>query len=688
MWLCFDIISFALGGVTVKKYIVSYGTALLISLVGLVFGMLYPSNTIIVILAVLSILPILLLIANILLSKQYIEKIRRAKVADMQAYMLRHRAEAQTTATVLLRKLQRMRRTTAIYAIFLWCLAACPALLGGMLYGLTSAGIYIGALYSGTIFFAVYTRIRKKDPIILNENSLVLSREEYPHIYSAATRAADTLNCRGSITILLTFDCNASIVRDGNKYYLQLGVILLNLLSEEELYCICLHEFSHYSAKNEASEREKQYNAWITSSKNISTLMLFLTNLFVFFDVRYLFDHMTYSYATSVVTETEADRDMAKYGSPEVAASALLKINYDDKFRWEEGVTNEPTPYASEEPTSNYISERLERFKSAIKDRHEVWSEMLAREILPNNASHPTLKMRLETLGVDKINYVEYDISADYKNETQKALKLADKRLCDMQDSYEADRKECYLEPLERITEWKNNGMPISAETYADIITDMKNIGLHEEAEALCERAIQELDENSSQHAYFIKGCALLYRYDESGMDLVYHAIETNHNYLEEGLQIIGEFCCITGREKELLEYRERAQKFAQKDKDEYSETGFLSKDDKLSRDDMPREMLEEILAYIKSVDGDIIENIYLVRKTISDSFFTSAFVIHFYGGTDAQRDEIMHKIFRYLDTYPVEWHFSLFDYFEFPQVKIDKIEGSLVYSKSKNKGE
>ena len=654
-------------------------------MVGLVLGMIYPSNTMVAILAVLSVLPVLFLIANILLSKQYVTKINRSKVADMQSYMLRHRAEAEKTATVLLRRLQRMRRVSTIYTIILWCLAACASLLGGILYEVTdSASLYIGVLYSGTIFFAIYTRIRKKDPIVLNENALILSREEYPRIYATATRAAEALNCRGNITILLSFDCNASIARDGNKYYLLLGVVLLNILSEDELYCICVHEFSHCSAKNAAIDREQQYSAWLSSRKNISPIMLFFTNFFVFFDVRYLFDHMTYDYATSVIRETEADRDMAKHGTPEIAASALLKLNYDDKFRWESGVKNETTPYASETPNPHYMSEHLALFKNAITAHHEAWDEMLAREILPNNASHPIFKMRLETLGVNKVNYVEYDICPTYQKEQQQSIEFADKNLYDIRN-YENDRKEYYLDPLARITEWKNNGMPISAETYADIITDLKSIGLHEEAETLCDRAMQELDENSSQHAYFIKGCALLYRYDESGMDLIYHAIESNHNYLEEGLQIIGTFCCTTGREKDLLEYRQRAQKFAQKDKDEYSETGFLSKDDNLSRDDMPREMLEEILAYIKSVDGDIIENIYLVRKTISNNFFTSAFVIHFYGGTDEARNEIMHKIFRYLDTYPVDWQFSLFDYFDYPKIKFDKIEGSLVYSKSKN---
>ena len=670
------------------RYIVAYGCAFLISMVGLVWHMMAPSNIARIVLAGLSVVPVILFAANIILSKRFTKRINRTKIADMQGYMLRHRNEAENTSHILLKKLQALRHATTVYTIFLWILAACASLLGGMLYQTESGFLYFCVLYSGTIFYAVYARLPKKEPIELNDNALVLSRDEYPCIYDVAHRAAQTLGCKGEITIVLSFDCNAGIVHDGNRFFLQLGIIFLNLLSEEELYCICLHEFSHCSEKNKRAKREVDHGAWLASDKNISRFMSFVTNLFVSLDMRYLFDHMTYQYATSVVKETEADRDMAKYGSPAAATSALLKINYYDKFNWESGVYNETSVYAADAPTPHYLRERIELFKRAIDTRHNDWNALLEREILPNNASHPTLKMRFETLGVERAECVPNESRDEYIRETEKALDYADKKLCEMQDTYEQDRKKNYLEPLNRITEWEQNGCHILAETYADIISDLKLIGRHEEAEALCERVIKELDVNSSQHAYFMKGCALLYRYDESGIDLVYHALENNHNYLDEGLQIIGEFCCMTGREKELLDYRERARNLAQKDKDEYSKTGFLSKDDNLSCDHMPEGMLEEILAYIHSVDEDIIQNIYLVRKTISESFFTSAFIIHFYGGTDALRDEIMHKIFRYLDTYPIEWQFSLFDYFDYPNIKFDKIEGSLVYSKSNNKGE
>ncbi len=672
----------------ILRYVAVFCSALLFTLVGVVWQELSPSNGRMVLFLVLGLVPILLLGINLLAAKAFMARINRAKVADMQNKMLRQRQLAQEASGKLLSRLQSIRRMSSVYTFVIWLLAVCAALFAGMLT-VEASHAYAFIVYAGLIFAAVYNRIYKPIPPEINPNAPVLNRNVYPQIYAAVDRAANALDCRGDITILLSMDCNASILRDGKKYYLQIGIVLLNILSEEELYSICLHEFSHVADKNRANDYEMKYGAWIAEGKPHSRLMIFVSNIFTFFDVYYLFNHMTYSYATSVVRESEADRDMLAYGDARVAASVMLKLSYDDKFQWESGVDDEESMFASETPDPHFLSGRIEKFKAAIAKRHADWNAMIDLEILPNNASHPTKKMRLETLGIKHPELIEDTSSPAYREELQKALDFADEKFAAGWVNYEQTRKEAYLDPLAPVTAWQEQGCPVVAEGFGDILSDLRQLCRHREADALCERAIAELDENSSPLAYFQKGCMLLYRYDETGVDLIYHAMETNHNFMEEGLQMIGSFFCMTGREKQLQEYRERARQMAQKDKDEYSQTGVLSKNDKLSAEaNMPEGMLENILEFIHSIDEDIIKNIYLVRKTISESFFTSAFVIHFWGGTDAQRNEIMHKIFRYLDTYPVDWQFSLFDYADHTDIKFDKIEGSLVWSKSNEKGE
>ena len=127
--------------------------------------------------------------------------------------------------------------------------------------------------------------------------------------------------------------------------------------------------------------------------------------------------------------------------------------------------------------------------------------------------------------------------------------------------------------------------------------------------------------------------------------------------------------------------YRERAIALTEDNKIQ-SEASILNKKDKLSTESLPEGMLEDILEHIIFECSDNIEKIYLVRKTITDNFFTSAFVIKMTLDTDDDtRYKILHKAFNYLDTCS-DWQFSLFDYEDVKNVKIEDIAGSCVYSK------
>lgn len=165
-------------------------------------------------------------------------------------------------------------------------------------------------------------------------------------------------------------------------------------------------------------------------------------------------------------------------------------------------------------------------------------------------------------------------------------------------------------------------------------------------------------------------------------MEDLYTAIAGNSNFIEEAMDQIGSFCCLMGLEKELEEYRGKALELAQRQKDEFSGLDMLTRRDNLSQEHLPEGMLEGILAYIGSISQDSIEKIFLVRKTITDQFFTSAFVIRFRPETpeDTKR-EVLHKIFRYLDT-STDWQFSLFDEAEIPKGTVERVEDSCVFER------
>ena len=78
-----------------KKYIAAYGSASVISLIGLVIGLLYQNTVLITVLAVASILPIFLFLGNFILARRYSAKLRGAKVAEVNRFMIQHRADAE-----------------------------------------------------------------------------------------------------------------------------------------------------------------------------------------------------------------------------------------------------------------------------------------------------------------------------------------------------------------------------------------------------------------------------------------------------------------------------------------------------------------------------------------------------------------------------------------------------------------
>jgi hypothetical protein len=93
---------------------------------------------------------------------------------------------------------------------------------------------------------------------------------------------------------------------------------------------------------------------------------------------------------------------------------------------------------------------------------------------------------------------------------------------------------------------------------------------------------------------------------------------------------------------------------------------------------------LEKILSYIKKIDENTsIETIRLIRKNISDNFFSSVVLIKFKKTAEEEEKQvIMQKTFNHLDA-GYEWQFSLFDFDTLSaplRTKIEKINNSCVY--------
>lgn len=616
----------------------------------------------------------ILIFVNLIGSKRYGIKLRN-DVRMMQEHLLSRRDEAIQNLPRVVRRMVTFRRVTTAYTAFILLLAIAIAFLIGV--G-EKSGFAVFPVYLFYGFFGrLLPRLQKYD---FSDYS---KPEDYPTLHALAQKAADALGEKGEIRIFLSDNCNAGIAKIGKVYCLNLGVQLLATHSEEELYQVLLHEFSHLTKESNPADKETRLVNFITE-RDDSPMSSYLNLLFLLPDLVYVLEFVTYRMTSSAVIETLADRAIVKKGDPQIAANSLAKIAFYSLFERELNDFIEDHIFAPETPRRDCITVKINAYRTAIAKRETAWREILDNEIQARSASHPILRTRLENLGVSHYTITLPSDTGAYREECNKAIAYIDNLLYEsFSENYEKRREDQYLRPLRIIEEWQKRETPLAAEDSRNVIDALFALGRTKELESLCDEIIQNTENKfATPHALLYKGTCLLNRYDKNGIDYIYRAMEINHNYVEGGLEQIGEFCCLMGLEKELEEYREKAIALNQEQHDSFDHSNNLTARDRLVADTMPKEMLESILSYINGIDQGDVDSVYLVRKIVNDHYFSSVFVVKFKKDTTEEAlDAFMDALFNHLDTRPEDWQFSLFLYDSVTAPAVNKVKNSCVYT-------
>ena len=235
------------------------------------------------------------------------------------------------------------------------------------------------------------------------------------------------------------------------------------------------------------------------------------------------------------------------------------------------------------------------------------------------------------------------------------------------------------------VEEWRKSGKNPPAEEARPLIEALNMLCMYDELEALCDALIAETENKFAlPYAYMSKGKLLLMRYDKSGIDYMYKAMDDNHNYIEWGLDEIGEFCCMMGLADELEEYRRKAVEYAQAKEDKYDGAGELSASDNVVQSDMPAELLEEIISFIRDADEkEQVRAVYLVKKIITEDFSSDVFMLVFRVDYDGEAcTKLYREVFDFLDTHPSDKQFSLFVYDSSYNAVLKKAKDYIVFER------
>jgi hypothetical protein len=152
---------------------------------------------------------------------------------------------------------------------------------------------------------------------------------------------------------------------------------------------------------------------------------------------------------------------------------------------------------------------------------------------------------------------------------------------------------------------------------------------------------------------------------------------------MQDGFEMVEEYCTMCGLSDEYEHFLRRAVIQMSAHAYNHEVAGSLTPQDHLVPEEGLGDMLPDILSYMEEAANGCLREIYLVRKVISEDFFTSAFVINFeYGTPDETMRRTYQAIFNYLDAYPVDWQFSLFIYDRVTEAAVKRVTDSRVWQK------
>ena len=635
-------------------------------------GILYNASS-----ALLVILPAGSAAASVIYSR----RLKKKNVREMNEQVDQQLKRMEQDVSREWKRLHRACRITAGYVgiLLLLCISV------SFFYGASSEkGNIYGCILSVFLMTGYVGRIscsHKKAEI-----APPLPEKDYPQLYALVREAAGEEWRSKPIHIHVIHDipdqeCNAALALEKKEVSLWIGAVLLCVLDEGELRQVLLHEFAHLDKTDtEQNARFNRIMGFLTKETNV--FLAYALDLAFTFPILYLQRNgQLYFLLSSREKESRADRRAALQGDPEKQASALAKIHGHNLFVLEQ----EPyvNLFVSEQVPQHLMTDRARAFRDALTVRGDAWKHILENEIPSRVDTHPTFRQRWEALGCCNYSFVPASMDTQFARECWKAAETADTERASIPlEQYEEMRRESYLKPLEVIREFEAADKKFSPDELRPVMNAYFQLGMPEKMEALCDSVLAEQESPfAAAFSNHWKGTLLLYRYDKTGIDYLYQAMEANTNYIESGLDRIGSFCTRMGLQQELEEYRQRAPEFLQQIQDRQND-GITSRA-KLTQAELPEGWRDQICGFITTVAGDTIEKIYLVQERVSADYQPSAFVLRFREETpDEKVQAVYERVFSLLDDWPVDWEFSLYVFEPGMEKVLEQVEGSCVFER------
>lgn len=659
------------------KWILAVIIVVAVACVGVVFHVngWYHELTFYIIMIVLTVGLIVGTIVSFVMNKKFLGSVDRE---NLQNELLKKREQATEISQNLIYVLKKIIRTIdfcrVVVLVSVCIINFCLFSVAGIAVSGAALAFIIGT-YAGLGFIRP-----RKLRIDEKKQENYLSESEYPIIYATARRAAEKIGCKGRIKIFVEHNFSVGIVGLHDGYAITIGTYVLDVMSQEELYNILLHEFAHMVEKNKDINEIMTYASQLEENNSLFSILPYL-----YLHAKFNFEFFTYQYVCSLMNEDAADVGMRDNGDPEIAASMLIKLKFFELYDWEQGTYDDISIFESETVADDLLRRNIRSFNERMAIRSDEWIRLIDGEIISRNATHSTIKMRIDSLGVTDLKVLPKCDSQEYLSETEKAILMIECAVKkDLEKTYRVVRKNNYLDNKELLDGWEENGKAITKFNYQGILLALLNSGRNTDFVNTCCQTIEEIPEPANYFAHHMYGIYLLRCYDEKGIDHLYKSIELNHNNWFEAMEHIGRYACVVGKQDQLDNYREKALQLAKKQENVYEKMNTLNPKDVIVPEVLPNGMLEGFLRFVRDLDRGrfVIDEIYIVRKIISrDTFVSCVIVLPVKNANANDLAFVMENIYQFLDK-ASDWPFSLFDMRFIAGALYGKIKKARVYKR------
>ncbi len=537
------------------------------------------------------------------------------------------------------------------------------------------------------LFMSAY-RLMEARPERLNVRSLPPSAD-LPLLHELAQKAADTVGLRGRLCLDIADTDYCGVRRIGRTYVVTMGTRMLSVCTEAEIEQLLLREFELWSNRGRVRREHRiAYLNGIGSPKVRPESWAF--DLFFSHVAAYMaWNSVLYDMASAYENAHRLAARIRQDGNPRADLNRLAKAEMWQYFSFEFYRYSPGPYYASPEPRRDSELCICRAWRRALTEQHATWGKLLEVELPSSQELGVSLRDIRHILGLDGepmlADCTLPNPQTPYGQMCLEAIRLADARvLARILPDYEEMREREYLHLLNVVEEWEASDKSRPTSELSPVINAYRDLERWDEAEAVCDTILAtEQNPFAQAHALYFKGIRMLYRYETEGIDLIYRSMDINKNYMQNGLELVETYCCLCGLSDELATNRRRALHMMEAHGENQEGAGTLTPADHLVKEDGLGELTDEILAYMLEVSHGCLERVYLVRKVISEDFFTSVFVLYFAPGSP--REQMQHAyeaIFNYLDSYHVDWQFSLFVYDRTTEMALKKVPEALLWER------